>query len=110
MCPRASRARSDPMYRNPEPKYSSPNISTHGAGGLRRPRASTTTGPEDSKDKEKRSRRNEKRHEEKHKKSTIKAQKKSTKKTDKESEPEEESLQNKREYTPPLSLKSSPKG
>ena len=70
-------------------KYISPNKPTHGAGGLRRPRASTTTGPEDSKDKEKRSK--EKR--EDAKKSTKKATKKSTKKTDKEDEPEEESLQ-----------------
>ena len=88
MCVSARCAR-DPMYRNPEPKYSSPNIPTHGAGGLRRPRASTTTGPEDSKDKEKRSK--EKR--EDAKKSTKKTTKKSTKKTDKEAEPEEESLQ-----------------
>ena len=70
-------------------KYISPNKPTHGAGGLRRPRASTTTGPEDSKDKEKRSK--EKR--EDAKKSTKKTTKKSTKKTDKESEPEEERLQ-----------------
>ena len=70
-------------------KYISPNKPTHGAGGLRRPRASTTTGPEDSKDKEKRS--EEKR--EDTKKSTKETTKKSTKKTDKESEPEEERLQ-----------------
>ena len=70
-------------------KYISPNKPTHGAGGLRRPRASTTTGPEDSKDKEKRSKETR----EDTRKSTKKTTKKSTKKTDKESEPEEERLQ-----------------
>ena len=92
---------------NPE-IHISPTLPSHGAGGLRRPRATTTTEAEDSKDKEKKSKEKEERHEKNTKKSTKEAREKAQREQTKSPDGEEWSY--KREYTPPLSLKSSPKG
>ena len=88
------------MYRPQQASINSLSIPSHGAGGLRRPRAETTTEKETQKKKRKVDAK-------KTRKDTRKSTEKSTKKEndsagDKEVQDGERRESYKREYTPPL--------